>query len=111
MALNELSISCDGSQMPFSSSEADIVKFERMYQLPSPEQVKMGLDMNNFKPWASGNVAVKADQYTAIEIKGLRENSTYAVFAILHTTKNDMDIYSLKNETVQMVIQTLSKFK
>jgi hypothetical protein len=109
MALNELSISCDGSQMPYSTAEADIVSFVRMYQLPSPEQVRMGLDMNNFKPVASGHLDVKAHEYSAIEIKGLADNSTYAVFAVLYTSKNDMDIYSLKNETAQMVVKTLSR--
>ena len=109
MTLNNLSISCDGSQMPFSTSDADIVYFDRMYQLPSPEQIKLGLDMNNFLSVQSGNKSVKANEYNSISIGGLTANSTYVIFATLSTNQNGMDIYSLKDEIAQMVVQTLSK--
>lgn len=86
---------------------ADIVAFDRMYQLPSPEQVVQGLDMNNFKPWTSGSMVLKAHEYNKLVINKLSENSTYAIFAVLSTSKDGMDIYSLKEETVQMVVKTL----
>lgn len=79
-----------------------------MYQLPSPEQLKQGLDMNNFKPWASGKIDLKANEYAKLVIDKLTENSTYVVFAALHTTLNGTGIYSLKEETFQAVVKTLS---
>ena len=93
--------------MPFSNSESDIVAFSRMYQLPSPEQIKLGLDMNNFKPLAAGKVDAKAHEYSALEITGLNANSTYAIFVALHTQKDGEDLFSLKDETAQIVVQTL----
>ena len=109
MALNNLSIACNGSQIPATNLTADVVAFDRMYQLPSPEQVKLGLDMNNFKPWAAGKMDLKAHEYASLVVDKLIENSTYAIFATLHATKDGMDIYSLKEETVQLVVKTLSK--
>jgi hypothetical protein len=109
MPLNDLSISCNGSIIPSTNLTADIVSFDRMYQLPSPEQVRSGLDMNNFKPWSKGKADLKAHEYASVTVDGLSENSTYAVFAVLSTTKDGLDIYSLKEETVQLVIKTLSK--
>ena len=62
MTLNDLSISCNGSLVNTTNLTADIVSFDRMYQLPSPEQVKMGLDMNNYKAWTSGKSELKANE-------------------------------------------------
>lgn len=113
MSLNELSLFCDGSQMPLSSDKQDIVAFNRLYQLPTPHQVKVGIDMNNFKVVTSGSLAISKDTYTSLQVKGLTSNSTFAFFAVLNTIKNvdgvDHQIYSLKEETVQMVVKTLSR--
>lgn len=109
MSVNNLSISCNGSVIPSTNHTGDIVAFDRMFQLPSPEQIKLGLDMNNFKPWAAGKLDLKANEYSKLVVDGLSENSTYAIFAALHTTSAGMDIYSLKTETVQLVVKTLSR--
>lgn len=109
--LNVLSLECDGAKMPLSSKEEDIVAFDRLYQLPAPEQVKRGVDMNNFKVVAAGKVSVTAHNYASVEVTGLKTNSTYAFFAALHKQKEangkTHELFSLKNETVQVVVKTL----
>jgi len=109
--LNALSLECDGAQMPVSSLEADVVAFDRLYQLPAPEQVFRGVDMNNFKVVAAGKQQASAHAYLAVEVAGLKTNSTYAFFAVLHAAREASgqthQLFSLKNETVQLVVKTL----
>ena len=96
--------------MPFTTLNQDIVLFDRLYQLPSPLQVKNGLDMNNFKPFSSGQVSVKANQYVSVTVSGVSTNTTFAMFAVLYTKDGNDDLFSLKEETVQLVVQTLRRF-
>ena len=96
--------------MPFTTLNQDIVLFDRLYQLPSPLQVKNGVDMNNFKPFSSGQVSVKANQYVSVTVSGVSTNTTFAMFAVLYTKDGNDDLFSLKEETVQLVVQTLRRF-
>lgn len=113
--LNVLSLDCDGAKMPISSNQEDIVAFNRLYQLPSPDQIKKGVDMNNFKVVSAGKVQVSAHAYASVEVTGLKTNSTYAFFAALNAQKESNgkkhELFSLKNETIQVVVKTLSSLR
>jgi hypothetical protein len=109
--MNSLSISCDGSAMPFTNKVEDIVLFNRLYQLPSPLQVMNGLDMNNYKVYASGKQSMRAHEYSSVTVSGVTTNTVFAMFAVLHSKDGDDDIFSLKEETVQLVVKTLSRLQ
>lgn len=109
MTLNGLSITCNGSLIPKTNLTGDIVAFERLAQLPAPEQVKLGVDMNNFLAASSGKLDLKAHEYATLTATKLVENTTYVIFTALHATKDGMDIFSLKEEAAQIVVKTLGK--
>jgi hypothetical protein len=93
--------------IPETNLEADIVKFTRLYQLPTAAQLEAGLDMNNYKPLKSGSKDLKANEYADLVIEGLQQDTVYVIFASLSKNDGGSMRYSLKEETMQIVIKTL----
>lgn len=96
--------------MPETSLEADIVKFTRLYQLPTAAQLEAGLDMNNYKPLKAGSKDLKAHEYADLVIDDLKQDTVYVIFASLSKVDNGSRRFSLKEETIQIVIKTLCRY-
>lgn len=108
--MNYLSIDCNPVSLPESKEPKDIVKFTRLFELPTAEQVKAGLDMNNYKAEIVGSVdALGADTYTDFNITGLNPETTYVAFFALEAQMNGVNAMSDKNSTIALTFTTLSK--
>ena len=89
--MNYLSITCDGSKIATANRSDDA------------QQLKLGLDMNNYKAQIFGNITVDSiDSYSTIEIEGLETGITYVAFFGLEAEIDGKAAFSLKNETKQM---------
>ena len=68
--ISDLSLKCSGQSMPLSSSESVATRFYNMFAIPSGEQIKNGLDMNNYKAPVSGveTIAVRPLIYLSLNI-------------------------------------------
>ena len=65
--------------------------------------------MNNFKVIKNGSIDLSSHNYGSLTIQGLKPNYTYVMFAALYKEQNGQQLYSLKEETLQVVLRTLCR--
>ena len=97
--------------MPETSDSGDIVKFSRLYEIPTPDQIKNKLDMNNYPATAGGSQEIIANTYSKLEMTDLQPGVIYAFFIIVESEMSGYPIYTNKDDTLQFVIKTLSKIE
>ena len=84
------------------------MKFTRLYELPTAEQIMEGRDMNNFKAAVVGTKDLSGqDSYSSLQILDLKPKTVYAIFFSLSIEQDGFTLTSLKDDTVAMIIETL----